>query len=113
MTFGGAWGPRGYGEGEVYGDQGLLFKSELLFPAAQWRTHWLRPLLFVDAGVANVREPLQGENRNIELASTGVGLRYALGSTVTLRGDYGWQIKHTGYGANQEGRGHVSFNVAW
>jgi len=52
----------------------------------------LQLLTFCDYGTAHVTDAQPGEDRNVELASAGVGLRYVINRYLSVRLDYGWQL---------------------
>jgi hemolysin activation/secretion protein len=122
LGLGGANSVRGYDEGLVYGDQGILLRNEITFPALQglsrlgqgWPRDSVRLLGFWDYGVARSKHLLAGEDPNLVLSSVGLGLRYQVGDHFNLRFDYGWQQKEVGFPTREErGRGHVSATVSW
>lgn len=100
LSAGGMHTVRGYEQGEVIGDQGLLLSQELLLPGISTST-WLgahsnrdrlRLYLFQDyAKIWNV-DRLIGE-KSFELHSFGLGARYQFGSWVNASLAYGWQLK--------------------
>lgn len=122
LGLGGANSVRGYDEGLVYGDQGILLRNELTLPAFRGFSRLgkklpgdsVRLLGFWDYGVARSKHLLAGEDPNLVLSSVGIGLRYQLGDHFNLRFDYGWQQKDAGFPTREErGRGHVSASVGW
>lgn len=120
LGLGGYQSVRGYDEYEVVGDQGALIKTELRFPALRSVTlsgttslqHELQLLAFVDYGFAENVDLLAGEDK-AELMSTGVGLRYSIGSHLNLRADYGWQLKALSADEKKDGRLHVGITFAY
>jgi hemolysin activation/secretion protein len=70
---------RGYLEAETLGDSGFASSLELHGPpVGPHLGSWLSPIYgfaFVDAGLANLVDPLSGQHTNLSLWSTGVGLR--------------------------------------
>lgn len=79
FSLGGADTVRGYLEAETLGDSGAAAGVELHSPALGKHLGAIQiPLYafaFVDAGVANIVDPLPGQARNVSLWSDGVGLR--------------------------------------
>lgn len=76
MSFGGAESVRGYHDGELSADIGATLRLELLAPA--WRPTErlsLQPALFVDQAAGRRLYALAGEDKTIQLASAGLGLR--------------------------------------
>jgi hemolysin activation/secretion protein len=122
LGFGGAHSVRGYDEGIVFGDQGILLHNELVAPPfhllGRLGKFALRDsvtlLGFWDYGVARNRELLVDEDPNVILASIGVGIRYQLANRLSAQFDYGWQQKDPGFTTREtHGRGHVSVNYTW
>ena len=121
LAFGGASSLRGYEDGEVYADEGLVWVNELeLAPrpllarlGVSGVADRVSPRVFVDAGWARVHDPLPGETGDINLLSTGLGLRYTVGERFTLDADYGWQLEDSGLGSPDNHRGHVRATLSW
>jgi hemolysin activation/secretion protein len=116
LAFGGAGSVRGYEEGEVFADEGLVWRNELQLPA------WSRPggapvdvqlVGFWDFGWARVHEPLPNERRSFTLSSAGLGVRLAMGPRLAVRFDYGWQLRESGLGGGLDHRGHVNASLTW
>jgi hemolysin activation/secretion protein len=86
FTLGGVASARGYFESEFLGDAGLAASLELLMPRwAAWADQVeVRPLFFVDAGRAVVRDPLPEQRDRLTLASLGAGIRVQLKPRVTI-----------------------------
>ncbi len=82
---GGASSVRGTGERPMAGDSGLSLLTELTTP--EWMPG-LRGVVFVDVGWLGNNSPNVNKPASDSLASTGVGLRYAI-SGVSLTADYG------------------------
>jgi hemolysin activation/secretion protein len=82
FPLGGADSVRGYLEGEALGDNGAVLQTELRGPSLAdrigARLDELRPLAFLDAGAASIRQALPEQARSYTLASTGVGVRVRL-----------------------------------
>ncbi len=105
---------RGYDERTASGDEGWIISNEfrtppislLRFTPLRWRTppkadretaapgypDQLQFLGFFDYGTAHITDAQPGEDRNVELASVGVGLRYVISRYLSVRLDYGWQL---------------------
>lgn len=116
LAFGGAGSVRGYEEGEVFADEGVVWRNEFQLPA------WSRPgrlpvdlqvVGFWDLGRARVHEQLPNERRSFTLSSAGAGLRLAVGPHLAVRFDYGWQLRESGVGERRGHRGHVNASVTW
>lgn len=119
LAFGGAGSVRGYEDGEVYADEGVLASFELRFPSFPGVAFFnpnvsdsLQPLVFVDSGWAHIHAPLVDEPANYHLISSGVGLRYQVSRYLSVNADYGWQLKALTGRARAE-RAHLSVSVSW
>ena len=122
LGFGGADSLRGYDEREVNGDGGVVLVNELRAPGFGVARHLgfergpdnLVPLVFFDAGVATIHDPLAGQSRNTTLLSVGPGLRYSYGSYLTLRAAYGWQLRDSGVSpTGDNSRAHISATLSF
>jgi hemolysin activation/secretion protein len=117
LAFGGANSLRGYEEGEIYADEGLVWRNELRLPAQTFgagaRAAELIPLVFWDLGWAHVHRPLPNERAAYTLSSVGMGARLAFGTRFSARFDYGWQLRETGFGGQRDSRGHLSATLSW
>lgn len=75
LALGGVSSLRGYEEGEVYADEGLLLRNELHLPAFTFGkerlTGRLRPLVFWDYGYGFIHDPLPGERERHSLSKCG------------------------------------------
>lgn len=122
LSAGGSRGGRGYEEGEIIGDEGLLFTQQLLLPNLPFLSLWLdsmdgreaiRPYLFQDyAKTANV-DKLPGE-ADYELFSVGAGFSYRFDRYVTASLAYGWQLRGSGSSASGKNRAaHFSIEFAY
>lgn len=103
LGFGGYDTIRGYDTRVVNADQGLLLSNELRTPPIcllsllGWKNlpaDKLQFIGFVDYGLAANKHLLPGEDATTTLLSAGPGLRYALASHLTVRADYGWQLRN-------------------
>lgn len=110
IGLGGAGSLRGYEEREANGDDGFVIANELHGPALHLTVgDNLAPLLFVDYGVVGSHVRLPAEPAHLSLASAGIGLRYNLGSHLSVRADYGWQLKASGVSdGRRTARGHLA-----
>ncbi|HVU25191.1 MAG TPA: ShlB/FhaC/HecB family hemolysin secretion/activation protein [Opitutus sp.] len=92
---------RGYEEGEVYTDNGVLLSHELHLPAfspglGRGRVaDRLDVYLFEDYAHLWSTDRLPGET-DTDLHSAGAGLGYVLGPHVTVRAAYGWEFIDSG-----------------
>lgn len=115
LTIGGYNTVRGFVEQTINGDRGYLASLELRAP--QWNVNFgqdltygnLQGLLFLDWGKVRNRD----DTNWFELASAGLGLRYAYSNSVSLRFDYGWVLKEFSGYPHDSSRGHLSVNVGF
>lgn len=103
---------RGFGERVVSGDRGYRAGVEAYTPDLGGKTGInharLRLLVFVEGGWVERLQPLPGETSEIGIASTGVGLRFGIDKSLSVRLDYGHVLDG---GADKEpgdGRLHAS-----
>jgi hemolysin activation/secretion protein len=98
LGFGGFNSIRGYDQRTANGDSGYLGTLELRSKPMHLGMHidkdrdQFQALAFFDGGQAYVHTFVPGQPGNVDLGGTGIGARYAIGSRVTARCDYGWQI---------------------
>lgn len=112
---------RGYDEREANGDQGFLLRNELRTPTfnagppVQGAQAQLQLLTFLDYGVVRNKRLLPAEDRSVELASVGLGARFSVEQNVTVRFDYGWQLKDTGAPGvgPRSGRAHFALLISY
>lgn len=103
LGFGGYDTIRGYDSRVLNSDQGCIFSNELRAPSFGVFSRLggkkrvgdkLQPLAFVDYGVGTNKDPLAGEKRSTVLFGAGPGLRYTIAPYLTVRADYGWQLRN-------------------
>jgi hemolysin activation/secretion protein len=113
---------RGYDEREVNADSGLMVSAELRTPRIKLGRFCNRPdmesriqfLTFWDYGEGHNRFRQPGEDKNIELQSVGVGMRYWMGNYVSFRMDYGHRLDEPdGSTFNDQGRFHFGLLVSY
>ncbi|WP_109450330.1 ShlB/FhaC/HecB family hemolysin secretion/activation protein [Azospirillum sp. TSH64] len=121
LSLGGNASVRGYAESEVLGDQGLLLSTELRSPETSLAQLFgerdlgdsLQGLVFADYGVASQRHRQAGDDRHTVVLGVGPGLRYSLPPYVTLKLDWGFQLRQTNMGENRFGRPHLGLSIAY
>lgn len=107
---------RGYEEGEVFADEGFVWRNELRLPGWQRSGRVpaeLQVVGFWDFGWARIHEPLPNERATFTLSSAGLGLRLAVGRYVSVRFDYGWQLRDSSLSGRLEQRGHINASFTW
>jgi len=115
---------RGYDEREVNSDEGLMVSVELRSPEVSLGKvagrsdleNRLQFLVFWDYGMAHNISRYPGEDKNTDLQSVGVGLRYKLSEYVSFRLDYGHRLSSidSAYTVfNDQGRFHIGLLVAY
>ncbi len=99
---GGVGSVRGYEEGEVYGDEGVLISHELVAPSFPLANKLRASLndslsLYVFQDYARTRsvKKLPGESKP-QLHSLGLGFRYQLAQMVSAQAAWGVQLKDSG-----------------
>ena len=110
---------RGYVELVATGDRGFGLRNEIYTPAFSLLqlaglksvNDQLQFLAFHDFGVAEIADPLPGEDKNIELQSAGLGLRWQIDDNASIRFDYGWQLEDIGLA--DASRAHVGVTVTY
>lgn len=118
LGLGGSLSPRGYDEREANGDNGYLIVNELqtpnlpLFSMIDKKAgDQLKLLAFFDFGETQNVDPVLGEDPHVQLMSVGVGMRYQFRTNLSVRFDYGWQLKDTGPlvpHSPENSRGHIA-----
>jgi hemolysin activation/secretion protein len=96
VVYGGVDSVRGYFEGEQAGDLGAALRAEL------WSPRWqpmarvqLRGLGFFDTAGLRKLFALPGEASNVQLASTGLGLRVDTDFGLSASLDWAWLLRDT------------------
>lgn len=119
---GGSYSVRGYEEGEVFGDQGVLLSHELIYRGlgpleklGMKAAHDnFQPFIFQDyAWLSNVNK-FGGERPNVDLHSVGAGVRYNLRQNLNAQFSYGWQLIDSGSSnTGDNSRGHLSVTLSF
>jgi hemolysin activation/secretion protein len=114
---GGASSVRGYDERVANGDNGLLLSTELRLPpidlsnlqpgsGAQFYGFW-------DYATLHNNVDAIDEARSANLSSLGLGITANWGDAITVRCDYGWQLRRAPNAPDTGEFGHVSIVVAY
>jgi hemolysin activation/secretion protein len=111
---------RAYDAYQAVGDEGIIIKNEIRTPATTLLERLnidvpkeeLQFLWFLDYGSVKNVDLLAGEG-GTDLMSTGIGLRYSIAPYLTLRADYGWQLKALTATADRGSRLHAGFVLAY
>lgn len=113
---------RGYEEGEVYGDNGVLLSHELALPAvslAEWFDFKqlgdsLQFFGFQDFALLWSADRLAGGRRYTDLHSAGVGCRYNVRQNLSVNCTHGWQLRESHVSRSGEGtRTHLSVQASF
>lgn len=118
MLAGGYQTVRGFNESSARGDRGIVANFELNMPmmhlmgatgktADNLNTFAFYDFAYLESVGGYASEP------NLNLQSTGIGLRYNLGSNMDLRLAYGWTLRSTGLVQAPSGRLHFGMNVRY
>jgi len=111
---GGSTSVRGFDERALAADSGLGLNLELYTPNLCSRAGWhCRLLGFYDTAYGKRNEALPGELRSTTIAGAGLGLRFALGSAVSLQVDYGKVVKEGALKSADKDRLHVRVGLAY
>jgi hemolysin activation/secretion protein len=125
LTAGGAGTGRGYEVGVVAGDRGALISTEIQSPMlsplgllglsslGSDDDNQFQLLGFVDFATAHLRAPDDGEDPASDLLSAGVGLRGTVAGIMTIRLDYGWQLKESGNLDSPDRFAHLTVNLGY
>jgi hemolysin activation/secretion protein len=122
LGLGGAYTVRGYDERIVNGDRGWWLSHEIRTPSlhpAQWLgVGWaqdaLQLLAFWDGGRVALVDSFPGETIPNFLTSVGLGVRYQLLPWISIRYDYGWELRSPGVpGYSRTSRGHLGVMLAF
>jgi hemolysin activation/secretion protein len=118
MLAGGYQTVRGFNESSVRGDRGIIANMELNLPMLHLTT-WggkkvdnLNTFVFYDFAYLQSVGSFATEP-NVNLQSTGVGLRYSLNNNLDLRLAYGWNLRSSGVVSAPSGRLHFGMNMKY
>lgn len=99
---GGSDSVRGYEEGEVFGDEGMLFSQELVAPTTSLMNRFgsnmrdsLSLYVFQDYAQTRSVVKLPGE-QHFQLHSLGLGFRYQLSQLISAQASWGFQLRDSG-----------------
>jgi hemolysin activation/secretion protein len=118
MSGGGIYSVRGYEEGEVIADNGVLIRQELQLPPLRplqggGINDMLRAYLFLDYARLWNEDQLEGEGTT-ELFSLGAGFSYQLSRHLTAQFAYGWQLEESGVSSSgDDQRAHFNLNLSF
>ena len=121
LGFGGYATIRGYDEREANGDEGWMLSNELRSPAfsvgrmmgKEGIGDQVQVLGFWDYGVSENKELLVGEDPHVVMSSVGVGMRVQVKQYLSVRVDYGFQLKDSGRGNDDNARAHFAATVGF
>lgn len=112
---------RGFDEREVNADEGVMATLELrtpevdlgALPCAKDLRHYLQFLAFTDYGHSWNRGHSEGEYKEEDMLSVGVGLRYRINQNARLRLDYGHKLDDVHNSPSGDGRIHLFFILSY
>lgn len=119
IGFGGYDTIRGYDSRVFNTDQGYIVSNELRTPSISLSTllgpkrlsrvaDKLQFLGFADYGVGSNKNLLAGEKSSTVLFGAGPGLRYTVAPYLTVRADYGWQLRNAETRRRIAARWHIA-----
>ena len=111
---------RAYDAYQAVGDEGIFIKNEIRTSAIALLKKLnidvpkeeLQFLWFFDYGSVKNVDLIPNES-GTDLMSTGIGLRYSIAPYLTLRADYGWQLKALPTTTNESSRLHVGLVLSY
>jgi len=135
-SFGGMYSVRGYDEYEIVADGGILASVQYEFDWLKYNSavernevaadpnrsqstagdsmlRKLSPLVFMDYGRTDIKDPVAGEKDNQTLWSVGVGGLIELGDNLSGACYYGYPLRATDETRRGKGRLNVSFMLRW
>lgn len=114
---GGASSVRGFGEREVADDRGYGINVELHTPdlasAIHLKNGHFKAFVFYDAGYLERVDPLPGEQTELGIASTGIGLQFSLGRHLSAETIIGYVLDGGGERKPGDTRGHFNINYVF
>jgi hemolysin activation/secretion protein len=111
---GGSTSVRGFGERELATDSGVVANAELYTPNLCQRANMqCRLLAFYDTAWGRRNHVLPGELTSTTIASAGVGLRFAMGSSASVQLDYGHVVHEGALAASSKNKLHVRVGLAY
>jgi hemolysin activation/secretion protein len=111
---GGSSSVRGFNERELATDSGVLQNFELYTPDLCRKAGWqCRLLAFYDTAWGKRNHALAGELTSTAISSAGIGLRFAVGSAVSVQLDYGHVLQEGALSGTGKNKLHVRAGLAW
>lgn len=115
----------GYDEREANGDRGIILMADLTTPPfspssyfkKEWGDQMTGRFFWGYSDVSAKQANAATLNPNISMMSIGTGFRYNVGSYLSFRFDYGWQLKDSGVSTltrrDANSRGHFSMSLSY
>ena len=125
FTVGGLESVRGYFESQLLGDNGIFASLELRTPpltkyvsnpAFKDYIKDIYAFTFVDAGHVSTLKPLPGQDKNSDIASTGLGVKLKFNKGLFTNFDYAYALRDTGNAGDVEkgdDRLHFRLGYEW
>ncbi|HEY0490250.1 MAG TPA: ShlB/FhaC/HecB family hemolysin secretion/activation protein [Telluria sp.] len=105
---------RGFDERALSSDSGAFANLELYSPNLCTGVPWMcRAVAFYDAAYGERNKALPGELRSTSIASTGLGLRAAFGTSMTAHLDYGHVLRSGAVDTSGSNKLHVRVGFAY
>ena len=105
---------RGFDERALSTDSGAFSNIELYSPNFCASSRWqCRAVAFYDAAYGERNKELPGELRSTTIASTGLGLRLAMGTSMNMQLDYGHVVRPGAVDTTSRNKLHVRVGFAY
>lgn len=105
---------RGFDERALSADSGAFANVELYSPNFCSNSRWqCRAVGFYDAAYGERNRELPGELKSTAIASTGLGLRLAMGASMNMQLDYGHIVRPGAVDTTSRNKLHVRVGIAY
>jgi hemolysin activation/secretion protein len=118
LSVGGADLLRGYDPNTINGDEGVVLSNELrspmfhVLPDGPYQDQ-AQVLAFWDYASVRAHQEFAGDLKGEDASSAGVGLRYDVATYLTVKFDYGWQLRRLPGEASKGQYGFVSVSLGY
>lgn len=105
---------RGFDERALSADSGAFANLEMYSPNFCTSSRWqCRAVAFYDAAYGERNKALAGELRSTRIASTGLGMRFAMGASMNIQLDYGHVLQSGAVDTSGRNKLHVRAGIAY